>query len=112
MLISSLTEIETVNALALRVFRNEISQLEADRSLSVFEADLRQGLFSRSDLPASAFEQAYRLSRQSTARLGVRTADLLHVAIALELAATEFFTFDLRQHKLCLEIGLPVNPLP
>lgn len=112
LLMSSLTELETVNALGLREFRKEISKIEANRSLREFEEDLRRGSFLRSALPESAFQRAHTLSLQSTARLGLRTADLLHVAAALELGATALFTFDLRQRKLCPELCLAVNPLP
>jgi predicted nucleic acid-binding protein len=111
-LMSSLTELETVNALGLREFRKEISQVEAMSSLRDFEEDLRRGAFLRSALPESAFQRARTLSLQSTARLGLRTADLLHVAVALELGSKALFTFDLRQRKLCSELGLAVNPLP
>lgn len=111
LLMSSLTEIETVNALGLREFRKEISKTEANVSLRDFEEDLRRGAFLRSALPESAFSRARVLSLQSTARLGLRTADLLHVAAALELGATALFTFDLRQRKLCSELGLALNPL-
>jgi predicted nucleic acid-binding protein len=44
--------------------------------------------------------------------LGLRTADLIHVAASLEFGSKAFFTFDLRQRKLCAELGLAVNPLP
>jgi predicted nucleic acid-binding protein len=111
-LMSSLTELETVNALGLREFRKEISQVEAMSSLRDFEEDLRRGAFLRSALPESAFQRARTLSLQSTARLRLRTADLLHVAAALELGSKAFFTFDLRQRKLCSELGLTVNSLP
>jgi len=109
---SSLTELETVNAIGLREFRKEISQLEANRSLREFEEDLRCGNFLSSALPESAFQRARTLSIQSTVRLGLRTADLLHVAAALEFGAAALFTFDLRQRKLCSEVGLTVNALP
>ena len=112
LLMSSLTEIETVNALGLREFRKEISELEANGSLRDFEEDLRRGTFLRSALPESAFQRARTLSLQSTARLGLRTADLLHIAAALELGSKAFFTFDLCQRKLCSELGLKVNSLP
>jgi predicted nucleic acid-binding protein len=112
LLMSSLTEIETVNALGLREFRKEISKTEANVSLRDFEEDLHRGAFLRSALPESAFSRARTLSRQSTARLGLRTADLLHVAAALEFGATALLTFDIRQRKLCFELGLTVNSLP
>lgn len=110
--ISPLTELEAVNALQLRVFRMEISQRQADASLRAFDGDLRNGAFLHKELPAAAFERARRLSRENTARLGTRTADLLHIAIALELGAPSFFSFDLRQRKVALGAGLIPNPLP
>jgi predicted nucleic acid-binding protein len=109
---SALSETETVNALGLREFRKEISQAEANGSLRDFEEDLHRGTFLLSAFPESAFKRARTLSLQSTARLGLRTAELLHVASALELGSKAFFTFDLRQRKLCSELGLAVNPLP
>ena len=109
---SSLTELETVNAMGLRVFRKEISELEAAQSLRAFDEDLRRGSFQRSTLPESAFALARKLSLQSSAQLGVRTADLLHVAVAAELGATGLFTFDLQQRRLCSDLGLTLNPLP
>jgi predicted nucleic acid-binding protein len=112
LLMSALTETETVNALGLREFRKEISQAEAISSLRDLEEDLRRGAFLCGALPESTFQRARTLSLQSTARLGLRTADLLHVAAALELGSKAFFTFDLRQRKLCSELGLAVNPLP
>jgi hypothetical protein len=112
LIMSSLTETETVNALGLREFRKEISKTEANVSLRDFEEDLHRGAFARNALPESAFQRARSLSLQSTARLGLRTADLLHVAAALDLGSTNFFTFDLRQRKLCSELGLPINSLP
>jgi predicted nucleic acid-binding protein len=112
LLMSSLTELEAVNALGLRVFRKEISGLEAAQSLRAFDEDLRRGNFLRSAIPESAFEQARKLSLQFAAQLGVRTPDLLHVAAAIELGATALFTFDLQQRKLCSHVGLTLNPLP
>jgi hypothetical protein len=63
-------------------------------------------------LPEAAFERARKLSRQTTPQFGTRTADLLHVAAALEVGATGFFGFDLQQRKLAEAAGLKINPLP
>ena len=111
-LISSLAELETVNALGLRVFRKEVSELEAVQSLRAFDEDLRRGSLLRIAIPESAFEQARKLSLQFAAQLGVRTPDLLHVTAAIELGSTGLFTFDLQQRKLCSHVGLTLNPLP
>lgn len=110
--LTPLTELETVNAFQLRVFRKESTTGQADHSLRAFEDDLQRGIFLREPLPDSAFERARRLSRQTSARLGTRTSDLLHVAAAIELGATGFFTFDLRQRNLAADARLDLNPLP
>jgi predicted nucleic acid-binding protein len=55
------------------------------------------------------FERARQLSRQTTAKLGTRTADLLHVAAALELGADYFYSFDRQQRKLAQSVRLKLN---
>lgn len=111
LLITTLAELELVNALGLRVFRKEISQPQARSSLNDFERDLREGIFELSHLPESAFVRARQLSRQETQKLGTRTADLLHVAAAVELGADSLYSFDKQQRKLAQVVKLKVNPL-
>lgn len=110
-LLSSLTELETVNALELRVFRKEVLARQARASLRHFQQDLQGGVFQLQPLPEPAFERARKLSQKTTARLGTRTADLLHVAAAQELGAKGFFSFDERQRKAAQAEGLKINPL-
>jgi predicted nucleic acid-binding protein len=102
-------ELEVVNALHLRVFRKELSGPQVQSSLSDFEKDMRDGIFLLRPLPEQVFERAGQLSRQTTARLGTRTADLLHVAAALELAVDYLYSFDQQQRKLARAVGLKVN---
>ena len=87
-------ELEVVNALHLRVFRKELSGSQVQSSLSDFEKDMRDGIFLLRPLPKQVFEQAGDLSRATTACLGIRAVDLLHVAAALELAADYLYSFD------------------
>ena len=82
--ITTLVELEVVNALGLRVFRKVVSAAQAQASVVNFEKDLLDGILRLRPLSEQAFGRARELSRQSTARLGTRTADLLHVAAALE----------------------------
>jgi predicted nucleic acid-binding protein len=107
--ISVLGELEVVNAFSLRIFRKEASPIEAKSALTNFEADLRAGLFQFRDLSETVFERARQLSRQTTAKLGTRTADLLHVAAALELGAGYLFSFDQMQRKLAQTVRLKLN---
>lgn len=109
-IISTLGELEAVNALELRVFRREITRAQAQASWDTLAADLREGIFQLRSLPDRAFERAQMLSRQATARLGIRTADLLHVAAALELGADRLYSFDQQQRKMAASVGLKLNP--
>jgi predicted nucleic acid-binding protein len=102
-------ELEVVNALHLRVFRKELSEPHVHSALSEFEKDMREGILLLRPLPEQVFERAGQLSRQTTVRLGTRTADLLHVAAALELAAEYLYSFDRPQRKLARAVGLKVN---
>jgi len=108
-LVSSLGELETANALELRVFRKEISRAQAGSSWDAFTGDLRDGVFQLRSLPDAAFQRAQLLSRQATARLGTRTADLLHIAAALELQAGCLYSFDQQQRKLAHALRLKLN---
>jgi predicted nucleic acid-binding protein len=108
-LLSVFGELEVVNAMGLRVFRKEVSATQAQSSLNDFEQDLRAGVFQLKPLPEQVFERARQLSRQTTPKLGTRTADLLHVATALELAADCLYTFDQQQRKLAQTLRLKLN---
>ena len=107
--VTTLGELEVVNAFGLRVFRKEVSAAQAQSSVSDFEKDLSGGIFQLRRLQESFFERARQLSRQTTAKLGTRTADLLHVAAALELGADCLFSFDQQQRKLAHVVRLRLN---
>jgi predicted nucleic acid-binding protein len=106
---TTLGELEVVNAFGLRVFRKEVSAAQAQESITDFEKDLRDGIFQLRGLPDSIFERARQLSRQTTAKVGTRTADLLHVAAALELGADFLYSFDQQQRKLAQAVRLKLN---
>jgi predicted nucleic acid-binding protein len=108
-LVSTYTELELINALQLRVFRKEISPAQAKSSLRDFEQDLRQGVFQFIRLPEESFQRAHQISHQTTARLGTRTADLLHVAAAIESNADCLYSFDHQQRKLAQVFKLKLN---
>jgi predicted nucleic acid-binding protein len=102
-------ELELANALELCVFRKEASAAQARSSWKDFEQDLRDGVLQIRPLSDQVFERARQLVRANTARLGTRTADLLHVAAALELKADRLFSFDQQQRKLAREVRLKLN---
>lgn len=107
--VTTLGEIEVINAFGLRVFRKEVSAVQAQESVTDFEKDLRDGSLQLRELSDSIFERARQLSRQTTAKLGTRTADLLHVAAALELGADYFYSFERQQRKLAQSVRLKLN---
>jgi predicted nucleic acid-binding protein len=107
--ITVLGELEVVNALQLRVFHKELSSSQVQSSSNDFERDLRDGILLLRPLTEQIFERARQLSRQTTARLGIRTADLLHVASAVELEAEYLYSFDRQQRKLARTLGLKLN---
>ena len=108
-LISALAELECTNALQLRVFRKQISAAQAKSSLHNFQSDLRSGLFQLVRVEELVFERARQIAIQTTARLGTRTADLLHVACALAAKADSLYSFDQQQRRLAEAMKLKLN---
>jgi len=107
--VTTLGELEVVNAFGLRVFRKEVSAAQAQESLRDFEKDLRDGILQLRGLSEPVFERARQLSQQTAAKMGTRTADLLHVAAALELGVGYLYSFDQQQRKLAKAVRLKMN---
>jgi predicted nucleic acid-binding protein len=79
------------------------------KALQTLRSDLRSGFYLQSPLDwVKVFKRAHRLSRKHAGRLLVRSLDLLHVALAQALGATEFLTFDARQKQTASAEGLRV----
>ncbi len=97
---------EWTHAIELHVFRQNISRSEADRASRRFHEHRTQGFWVQAALPEHAFEICADLAKQHASRLGIRTLDTLHVAAAMELASERFWTFDQRQEKLAVTVGL------
>jgi predicted nucleic acid-binding protein len=102
-------EFEFANAIELRVFRKEITPHQADQSLLAFDDDTGKFLQRRA-MPATSYDQALLLSRRHARHTGVRSLDILHVALALTLNAEVFLTFDRGQKRLARSAGLKVRP--
>ena len=75
-----------------------------------FEQHVNAGVFQSRPVTSEVWHTAIRLSRQYTAKLGTRTLDVLHVAVAMSLQPEVLFTFDTRQWKLAKAAGLRVLP--
>lgn len=103
--------LELRNAVRLAAFRKMIASRQATDILQDIEDD-RQGAFL-ADTPAAwteLLERAEMLSAGHTAKTGIRTLDLIHVATAVTLGVDTFLTFDARQRALALKVGLKVLP--
>lgn len=109
-LITPFGEVELSNALQLRVFRKSQTQQEALTANRAFEQDILNGTFAVQPFSPMMFDLAKRLSRKHTASIGTRSLDLIHVASALTLGATEFLSFDNNQRKLAQTAGLTLHP--
>jgi predicted nucleic acid-binding protein len=97
---------EWTHAIGQHVFQHKITSREAQSVYREFERDREAGVWMEIGLPEPAFEACIELAKNRVARLGVRTLDTLHVAIALELKAEHFWTFDRRQARLAEAEGL------
>jgi predicted nucleic acid-binding protein len=104
--VSSLSEVELMNAISLWVFRQKVTRLQAKSAYQLFEKDVAEGILLVRSVPASAYERARHIAQTQTPLLGTRTLDLLHVACAQSLQATVFYTFDSRRGKLAKSEGL------
>lgn len=102
-------ELEVVNVMWLRVFRKELSESQVQSSLHDFGKDVRTGILQLRPLPEQVFERADSLSPQATARHGARTAELLHLAAAIELGVDGLYSFDQHQLDLARGLGLRTN---
>lgn len=99
-------ELELLNALALRVFRRELSPKEVAAAEAALREDIEKGLYVLRPCSVAVFEKAKEIAQRKTAHLGTRTLDVLHVASALVLQAETFHSFDRNQKKLVRAEGL------
>ncbi len=105
--VSVLNEFELANALRLAEFRKLIAPGHAELILSEYRRDMKDGRIVEYPCNlASLFKRAHGLSEDRTTREGHRGFDILHVAAALEIGATDFLTFDQVQSKLAKVVKL------
>jgi predicted nucleic acid-binding protein len=82
---------------------------QAGKMLADLQSDLAAGALTLITAPwPLVHDTAERLSALHTEMHGYRSMDILHVATALELGATDFLTFDANQRQLAIGEGLNV----
>ena len=97
---------EWAHAIGQHVFRGMLSPNQANQLHHQLEEDESAGVWVQVGIPENALEVCADLGRRYGPKLGVRTLDSLHVAVALELQAEGFWTFDDRQLRLAKAVGL------
>ena len=109
--LTALHRLEMKAAIGQKLGRGEITTMERDALLVDFENDISAGVFAvpAPDWPA-VFARAESLAVVHSSSSLCRSLDTLHVALALELGATEFCTFDLRQAVMAKAGKLTVVP--
>ena len=116
-LVSSLVRFEFQQAVWFKVWLHAqghplgLSETSAQSVLAAFDLDLEQGLWA---LTESAWEgvvnRAERIAQDRTPRHGVRAMDILHLAFALQMGATELMSFDENQRQVALAEGMAIVP--
>ncbi len=109
--LTALGRFELYNAIRLSVFRQQLGSRAAAADLRAVETDIRANVLELTacDWPA-VHADAERLSAKHTTKSGHRAMDILHVAMAINLGATDFLTFDQNQAKLARAEGLIIKP--
>ncbi len=110
LLFSEWQELELVNTLRLGIFRNRRAGIGIPYNLGNCQKriaeDLRNGILRRVKLNwPSCVRRAARISEETSEGTGVVMLDIWHVACAIDLEASTFWTFDTDQEKLARATG-------
>ncbi len=102
-----LGELELVNGMGRSLAVKRIDQGEYDAIFRQISQDESEGILLRCPVDQKEyFAKARELSRKFIPEISVRTLDILHIAAAVLLKATEFASFDKKQKLLVEKVGL------
>ena len=108
---SHLVELELRTAIRLKHGRGEITAAQQRATLQTLESDLAKGVLARPNYDLdSIYRRAEALSAKHAAGTLARSADIWHVAAALEIGCNAFSSFDDRQRKLAALSKLRLLP--
>jgi predicted nucleic acid-binding protein len=106
-----LVELEMVNGLRRNLAATIIDRKEHDAIFRQILKDEMDGILVRCPLDQMEhYAKARELSKKFTPEIPARSLDVLHVAAALFLQATEFASFDDNQRTLAEKAGLKLLP--
>jgi predicted nucleic acid-binding protein len=96
--VSLFHRLELENALRLKIFREEIEEAQCLAIFRKVESNIRDGmLVLRPTSWIDALDKARSIGERTSAKVGCRTLDLIHVAIAAQWGCSVFVTADDRQ---------------
>ena len=103
--------LEVRNAIRLLVWAKRITSQDRSRAFREIEEDLDAQVFLIHTplVYTDAYRRAETIGAAHNEEIGCRSADLFHVAAAMELGFKEFLTFDDRQQQIARAIGLKVD---
>ncbi len=108
---SHLLELELRTAIRLKHGRGEITAAQKRAALKTLEGDLAMGVLARPDYDLdSVYRRAEVLSAAHAAATLARTADIWHVAAALEIGCGALASLDGRQRRLVALTKLKLLP--
>ena len=99
--------VEVFNAFRQAERAGLVARGEARQLIRLLEQEVRLGYWTHVEFDwREAVRTACELSAEHGLKLTVRAMDLFHVAVAIEVAADGFLTFDLDQSHLAESAGL------
>ncbi len=108
-LYTSFHELEMKNALAIKVFRSELTQEVYRQLIQTLNRDLQKAVLRRVHPNwGRVFRRSIEISEGNTPHVGSRSLDIIHLGIALALGCERFITFDDRQADLAQRIDLEI----
>lgn len=103
--------VEIANAFQRAVKNARITDVQAAQLWRDFTDDIDTGRFEIAVIDhAAVLARTLALTQKHTATTGTRSLDLIHIASALELAATDFLSLDHRQRQTASAEGMNVIP--
>ena len=104
-----LHELEIATAMQLKVFRGEARPEQAVAVAALVREDMAAGKLVEVTVDwLTALREATRLAQAHAAKIGCRSLDILHCALAKAVTATVFVSSDTRQIALARAEALPV----
>jgi uncharacterized protein len=106
-----LAELELMNGVRRNLAAKLITQFEYEIICRQILTDESDGILVRCALnQVEHYARARELSKKFTPEIAARSLNILHVAAALQLKATEFASFDEKQRLLAEKTGLKAVP--